>query len=528
MPPDLLITGTVHTLDAARPRVDAVLVREGRFVRIGSVTECRRAAWGQPETVALVRGCALPGLADAHGHVLGLARARAEVRCAGVRDPEACAALAAERARSLAPGEWVTGRGWDQNLWGGAFPVSEILDRAVPDHPVVLTRVDGHAAWASGAALARAGIGPATLDPPGGRILRDAGGRPTGVLLDTAMDPLLAVLPRPGPRELEEALLAALRELASLGLTGVHDAGVEPDVLDAYARLAAGNRLPLRVHAMIDGQVGPARLDVELARWRGWREADRFEVRAVKLYADGALGSRGAALLDDYADEAGNRGLLLLEPAALAERVALVAGAGFQPAIHAIGDRACRLALQAFEAAGPGLRILRPRIEHLQILQPADLPRLARSGVVGSMQPVHATSDAPWVPGRLGQETARLRGAYAWRSVAAAGAVLAFGSDFPVEEPDPRAGLHAAEVRRDADGRAFLPEQRLTRIEALTAFTAGPAYAAFAESRRGVIREGFDADLTLFAEDVLAVDAEELRQLPITHTIVGGEVVWSS
>ena len=527
MSPEILITGTIHTLDPASPRAKAVLLREGRIARVGSPAECRRAARGEPEAIALGRGSAIPGLGDAHGHVLGLARARAEVRCAGVRDPEACAALAAERARSLRPGEWVRGRGWDQNLWGGAFPTSASLDRAVPDHPVLLVRVDGHAAWANQLALVRAGIGPGTPDPPGGRIERGGDGRPAGVLLDTAMEPLLAILPRPGPAELEESLLAALRELASLGLTSVHDAGVEPDVLDAYARLAARGRLPMRVHAMLDGQVELARLEGELARWRGRREAGRLEVRTVKIYADGALGSRGAALLDDYADDPGNRGLLLLEPAALAERVAMVAREGFQPAVHAIGDRACRLTLDAFEAAGAGLRALRPRVEHLQILQPSDLARLARTGAVASMQPVHATSDALWVPGRLGEESDRYRGAYAWRSVAAAGAVLAFGSDFPVEEPDPRAGLHAAEVRRGADGRDFLPGQRLTRLEALGAFTAGPAYASFAEGRRGLVREGFDADLTLFAEDVMAVDAEDLPGLSITHTIVGGEVVFA-
>jgi predicted amidohydrolase YtcJ len=527
MPRDLLVVAAIHTLDLGRPRAEAVLVQDGRIARVGSAAECRRAARGNPEIVAAPRGSAVPGLVDAHGHVLLLARARAEVRCTGARDPEACAALAAERARALPPGTWVRGRGWDQNRWGGAFPAAEVLDRAVPDHPVALVRVDGHAAWANRRALALAGIGAGTPDPAGGRIVRDAAGGPTGVLVDNAMEPLLASIPRPGPRELEELLLAGLRELASLGLTGAHDAGVEPDALDAYARLAAAGRLPLRIRAMIDGQVPPERLRSELERWRGQPDHERLEVRTVKLFADGALGSRGAALLDDYADDPGNRGLLLLEAQALAERVSLVSGAGFQPAVHAIGDRACRLVLDAFEAGGPALRALRPRIEHLQVLQPAELPRLARLGVVASMQPVHAASDAPWVAGRLGQGTARLGCAYAWRSVVDAGAVLAFGSDFPVEEPDPRAGLHAAEVRRGADDRPFFPEQRLGRAEALAAFTRGAAHAAFAEGRRGTIREGLEADLTLFAEDAMTVPVEVLASLPITHTIVGGEVVFA-
>jgi predicted amidohydrolase YtcJ len=527
MPRDLLVVAAIHTLDPLRPWAGAVLVQDGRIARIGSPAECRQAAQGTPEVIAPARGCAVPGLVDAHGHVLLLARARAEVRCAGARDPEACAALAASRARDLPPGTWVRGRGWDQNRWGGAFPGADVLDRAVPDHPVALFRVDGHAAWANRRALALAGIGPDTPDPAGGRILRNAAGSPTGVLVDNAMEPLLAAIPRPGPRELEGLLETGLGELASLGLTGVHDAGVEPDALDAYARLAGAGRLPVRVRAMIDGQVPPERLRGELERWRAQADQERLEVRTVKLFADGALGSRGAALLDDYADDPGNRGLLLMDPGELAERISLVAEAGFQPAIHAIGDRACRLALDSFEAGGPALRALRPRIEHLQILQPSELPRLARLGVVASMQPVHAVSDASWVPDRLGQGTARLGCAYAWRSVADAGAVLAFGSDFPVEEPDPRAGLHAAEVRRGADGRPFLPEQRLGRAEALAAFTRGAAWAAFAEGRRGKIREGFDADLTIFAEDAMTVPADELPRLPITHTIVGGEVVFT-
>ena len=525
MAQELIIAGTLHTLDPHRPRAEAILVRDGRIARVGSRPDCARESGGRVRTVELGRGSAVPGLADAHGHVFGLYRARTEVRCAGTQSAEACAVLAAEAARFVAPGGWVRGRGWDQNRWGGAFPSAGVLDRAVPDRPVFLARADGHAAWVNERALALSGLAAETATPPGGRLLRDEKGRLTGVLIDRAMDPVLRAMPRPGPRELEEGLLSALRELASLGLTTVHDAGVEPEALDAYARLAEEGRLPIRVYAMIDGQSAPGGFDAELARWRGRPRLGRLEVRAVKMLADGALGSRGAALLEEYADDPGNRGLLLLDAATLEERIAQVAAAGFQPAVHAIGDRACRLVLGAIEAAGPGLGLLRPRIEHLQIIQPSDLPRLARAGVVASMQPVHATADSLWVPARLGEGTDRLRGAYAWRSVAAAGAVLAFGSDFPVEDPDPRAGLHAAEVRRGADGRPFSPQERLGRREALMAFTVGVAHAGFAEARRGMLREGFEADLTLFGEDVMRVDAEEVPGLPVTHTVVGGEVV---
>jgi predicted amidohydrolase YtcJ len=523
---EILVVGTLHTLDPDRPFARAALVRGGRFVCVGEEADCAaRAGTGVPR-IELGRGSAIPGLVDAHGHVYGLGRSRIEVSCAGADGAEACAARVADRARLLPPGRWIRGGGWDQNRWpGGAFPTAESLTRAAPEHPVVLLRVDCHAAWVNGAALALAGIGLDTPDPPGGKIHRDHARRPTGILVDAAMDLVLSRLPRPTAAELEEGILAGLQELAALGLTGVHDAGVEPDALEVYRRLADGGRLPLRVYAMIDGQPPLPALEAELARWGPRPDIGLLTVRAVKIYADGALGSRGAALLEDYADEPGNRGLFLTPPEELRAKVSAVARAGFQPAVHAIGDRACREVLDAF-AAVPAIGALRPRIEHLQVIQPADLPRLAATGTVASMQPVHATSDAPWVAVRLGAGTERLRGAYAWRSVARAGATLAFGSDFPIEEADPRAGLHAAETRRTAGGTPFLPEQAISREAALRAFTVGPAHAAFAEGRRGMIRVGHDADLTAFGEDIRAVPSEALPRLTVTHTIVAGRVVF--
>jgi predicted amidohydrolase YtcJ len=275
----------------------------------------------------------------------------------------------------------------------------------------------------------------------------------------------------------------------------------------------------------------PAELRAQLERWRREREVGLLSVRAVKLYADGALGSRGAALLAPYADEPASSGLLLLAPEELRSRLALVAGAGFQPAVHAIGDRACREVLDAYaaietgKADAGGLRAQRPRIEHLQILRPEDAPRLAATGAVASMQPTHATSDGPWAEKRLGHGTPAQRGAYAWRRVLEVGAPLAFGSDFPVESPDPRLGLAAAEQRFPAGAtEPWMPEQRLTRLEALRAFTGGVAYAAFAEERRGMIRVGMDGDLTAFGGDALAVPAAALPDLPIRATVVGGRV----
>jgi predicted amidohydrolase YtcJ len=527
--PDLLVVAPILTCDPARPRAEAALARGGVFVCVGSRAECERHA--RTGAVRVDAGGATPGLADAHGHVALLGRWRREVSCLGAAGEEECAARAAERARAVPAGSWIRGNGWDQNRWPGArFPSAETLTRALPRHPAALSRVDGHALWVNAAALAAAGIDVRTPDPPGGRILRDAAGRPSGVLLDAAQDLVAARVPPPGAAELEDALLLGLHEIVRLGITSVHDAGVPEDVLAVYRRLAADDRLPARVHAMLDGERPIPELRDAMARARGAPEVGRLAVRSVKLFADGALGSRGAALHEDYADEPGNRGLLLAEPEALAAKVRAAVEAGIQPAVHAIGDRAVTVVLDALEAVGRGadLRALRPRIEHLQIVLRRHLPGLVRVGVVASMQPAHVAGDGAWVGSRLGAGTDRLRGAYAWRTVLGAGIPLAFGSDFPVEDADPRAGLAAAETRAPPGGAPFLPEERLGRDEALAAFTRGAAYAAFAEERRGMVREGMDADLTLFARDVATGPAEDLRAVPVTHTIVGGRIEYAA
>jgi predicted amidohydrolase YtcJ len=525
--PDLLVVAPIVTCDPSRPRAEAALARDGVFVRVGSRADCEREA--RRGTARIDARGAVAGLADAHGHVALLGRWRREVRCAGASEEE-CAARAAERAGSVPPGSWIRGSGWDQNRWPARrFPSAETLTRALPRHPAALSRVDGHALWVNDAALAAAGIGAATRDPPGGRILRDPDGRPAGVLLDTAQDLVLARIPAPGPAELEEALLEGFREVVRLGITSVHDAGVPEDVLAIYRRIAREERLPVRVHAMLDGEGPLAGLSAFLERARKEPHVGRLAAGGLKLFADGALGSRGAALEEDYADEPGNRGLLLASAEALAAKIDAARAAGLQPAVHAIGDRALSVTLDALEsvARGGDLAGLRPRIEHLQILLPEHLPRLVRCGVIASMQPTHAASDASWVPARLGAGTVRLRGAYAWRTVLDAGIPLAFGSDFPVEDADPRAGLAAAETR-GLPGAPRLPGEPLRREEALAAFTRGAAYAAFAERRRGMVREGMEADLTLFAGDVGACSVDELRTLAVTHTIVGGRVEYAA
>jgi predicted amidohydrolase YtcJ len=526
-PTDLLVSGTIHTLDPARPRAEAVLARDGRFVKVGSAADCAKEARPGARRIALGKGSALPGLADAHGHVAGYGLALVQLDLRDVPSAADAAARAAEWAGRTPAGRWIRGRGWDDNRFREPKPPDlDTLSRAVPDHPAFLVRVDGHAGWVNRRALELAGIGAGTADPPGGRIVRDAKGQPTGILVDHAMDVVLARIPEPSEAEYEEAILSACAAFVRVGLTSVGDAGVPMAALPVFRRLGAAGKLPVRVYGMLDGMAPAERLRDAMAAWQVAPEAGWFQVRAVKLYADGALGSRGAALLDPYGDDPVNRGLLLLEPAALRERLAAVVDEGFQPCVHAIGDRACREVLRTFAALEPRARNLRPRVEHLQIIQPEDAPLLVQAGAIASMQPTHATSDGPWVSARLGKGTRRLAGAYAWRTVLDAGAALAFGSDFPIEAPDPRAGIAAAETRRTRTGEVFLPEQRLTRLEAVRAFTHGVAYAEHAEGRRGMIREGFDADLTAFAEDLFAVPADAVAALPVRLTLVGGRVAY--
>ena len=521
--PDLLVAGTLHTLDPERPGATAVLIRDGRFARVGTREQCEREARSDLQFIELREGCAVPGLIDAHGHPLLHARSQTEVRLTGATSEQECVDRVVRFAATVPEGTWVRGGGWDQNFWPGhEFPGLALLSAGTPRHPVALSRIDVHALWCNENAIRAAGIRASTPDPPGGRILRREDGTPSGVLIDTAMDVVLRAIPLPGPRETEQMLLRSLHALAAAGLTAVHDASAGPEVLAAYARLAESDSLPVRVYAMINGQ--GADLDEQMRAWRERRSIGLLGVRSVKLFADGALGSRGAAMSEPYDDEPGNTGLWALDPRDLEDRIARVAAAGYQPSVHCIGDRACALVLEAFTRVP---RALRPRAEHLQILRSRDVPLLKKSGAIASMQPAHATSDAPWAEERLGHGTERQRGAYAWRQALDAGAPLAFGSDFPVEEIDPREGLRAAITRRPAGGPAWMPEQRLRRDEALHAYTAGAAWAEFAETRRGCIREGFDADLTVFSRDVMAVHVDEIRSVPVAATVVRGRVVYA-
>ena len=516
---DLVLTGArIYTLNPAQPVASAVAVKDGRILAVGQ--DVSRHVGGQTRRVDVRGGTVIPGLIDSHVHMEGLGDLLDVLDLRQVRSVAAVAELVRREAARRPAGEWIRGRSWDQTHWGGQFPTARDLARAAPDHPVYLTRVDGHAAWVNPRALELAGVTAATPDPPGGKIIRDASGAPTGVLIDRAMGLVGRRIPAPGKEVTLRRLAAAARECARLGLTTVHDAGVGVQGLAAYRELIARGELPVRVYVMIGG---PGALWRDFLV-RGPEVGDRLTVRSIKLMADGALGSRGAALLAPYDDDPGNVGLVLTPPDELARAARIAAESGFQLAVHAIGDRANRAALDAFAAAGAG-RDLRFRVEHAQVIAPEDIPRFAALGAVASMQPTHATSDMPWAEARVGPR--RIRGAYAWRSILKTGAHVAFGSDFPVEEASPLLGIYAAVTRQDAEGQpagGWRPEERLTLDEAIRAFTVEPAWAAFAEARRGVIAPGFAADLTVF--DRALAPSRTLLAARAELVLVGGRVAY--
>jgi predicted amidohydrolase YtcJ len=525
---DLILThGVFYPVQPPGRVAGSLVVRGGRIVYLGD--DAGALAWRGPATRLLdLSGRAVtPGLIDAHSHLTGLGAALEQVDLGGAASYDEVIRRVRDAAGRLPPGVWVRGRGWDQNLWPDKrFPTHEALSRAVPDHSVWLTRVDGHAALVNARAMTVLGLDASTRDPQGGRLLRDAAGAPTGVLIDRAMD--LARLPAPTGADRERQLAAAARHCVGLGLTTVTDMGIREADYEAYAGLRRGGRLPLRaaLFLLADGD------EALLARWfaRGPEvdPAARVTVRGVKLYADGALGSRGAALIEPYSDDPGNLGLLVSSGPRLEAVARQAADHGFQVAIHAIGDRGGLVALDAMERALGGPRPqLRFRLEHAQVLRLQDIERMARLGIVASMQPTHATSDMPWAQDRLGE--ARLAGAYAWRKVLATGGRLALGSDFPVESADPLLGLYAAVTRQDLAGKppgGWLPGERLSREEALRGFTLDAAWSLFLELEVGSLEVGKRADLVVFARDPMTVPPAEIPRAEVDLTMVDGEVVY--
>ena len=469
----------------------------------------------------------IPGLIDAHGHVLSYGLSLLRVDLTGTTTEQE----AAERVlafRQANPGlEWILGRGWNQVLWdSNAFPTTASLDALLGDTPVWLSRVDGHAGWANGAALAIAGIGAQTPDPDGGQIIRDGEGRPTGVLVDNAMDLVSSRIPALSIEEQRFALSRAMTALAAQGLTSVHDAGVGSTTVEAFRQLQAEGPLPIRVNVMLSA--GDEDFEAALARGRFRSADDTLTINSVKIVADGALGSRGAALIEDYSDMPGHRGLLLYSGERLYGLMEAAMRAGFQVNTHAIGDDANRIVLDNYAAliAATGTRNLRHRVEHAQVLQYTDILRFSELGVIPSMQATHATSDKNMAEDRLGP--VRIQGAYAWRKLMDAGAIIANGSDFPVESPNPFFGLHAAVTRQDQQDQppgGWYPGEAMTVAEAFASFTLDAAYAGHQEELLGSLEPGKKADFLILDRDIFSIPPGEIWQTGVLQTWVNGRRV---
>lgn len=499
---------------------DQIVIEDGRILAPDAVA---------PEGAAIVemRGAfVVPGLHDAHAHLRGLGDSLRTIDLVGTTSYEQVIERVVARAKITPSGEWLLGRGWDQNDWTAtAFPVHEALSRATPENPVWLVRVDGHAALANARALELAGVTKETVAPSGGEIRRDASGAPSGVFVDRAMALVGSQIPDASRAQIEQALLASHDACVRHGLTCVHDAGMDPDELAVVRALHVAGRWKLRVYAMLPAGATQA---IEQGPWQ--TPDGTLVVRAVKGYADGALGSRGAALLAPYSDEPGTRGLLITPKAQLEKLARLCVERGFQLCTHAIGDAANRAVLDAYAAAVPASERerVRFRVEHAQVVHPDDFARFAAQRVIPSMQPTHLTSDMPWAPARLGPE--RVEGAYAWTRFLGLGLPLPLGSDFPVESVDPRSGLYAAVTTKAPDGSGpadgFRPSGALDRATALRGFTMDAAYASFAERELGTIEIGKRGDLTILDRDLLTCEPERILDAKVLATVIGGRFAY--
>ncbi len=521
----------IYTGDAGFTLIEngaMAISEEGEIVMLGD-NEAMMRTFPRVWQVDLGGKVVLPGLIDSHGHLAGLALSYTRANLTGSKSKVEVMSRLREFETTLAEDAWLLGRGWDQNDWPEQeFPSKQDLDVEFPDRPVWLRRIDGHAAWGNSVALAQADRDlSGDWQPEGGLIHRDEKGQPTGVFIDGAMSLVDSAVPAVSREVLSAALDQATRTLNALGLTGVHDPGIDRATLELYLEKIRAGKFPVRVYAMADGMN-------ETTEWLCENgpiddPSGRLVMRSVKLYGDGALGSRGAALLEDYSDDPGNRGLLFVSQQQMEANVRRVMACGLQVGIHAIGDNGNRQALDAYEKLiadfpdNPG----RHRIEHAQVLDPADIQRFARLGIIAAMQPTHATSDMYWAVDRLDGE--RSRSAYAWRSQLDSGATLVFGSDFPVEEVNPMLGIYAAVTRQDTQGwpeGGWYPEQVVSREEAIRAFTLDAAFAAFMEDEVGSLEAGKRADFIVLDRDIMEVPAMEIFQIVVEQTWLDGKPVF--
>ena len=533
-PADLvLMGGRIVTMDESYPEATALASRDGKLVAVGTEREIDRLIGPDTEVIDLGGALAVPGLIEGHGHFLGLGRAKMQLDLNGVADFAEIVAIVEAAVAEAAPGQWILGRGWHQEKWTSTpepnvsgLPYHDELSAVSPANPVFLTHASGHASMVNELAMEMAGINRRTPDPPGGEIIRDGRSRAIGVLRETAENLVSELI----DNQWDEATIRRMIELASEeslahGITSFQDAGSSFRLVKLLGDMAEAGELPVRLWIMLSED--NESLAQGLPGYEVYRKGEnRLTVGGIKRLADGALGSHGAWLLEPYSDLSDSVGLNIVTPDELRESARLAAEYGLQLCTHAIGDRANRVTLDVYEetiSSRADGRDLRWRVEHAQHLDPADLPRFVELGVIAAMQPVHCTSDGPWVPVRLGDDRAR-EGAYMWRDLLDSGAVIAGGTDVPVESVDPIPDYHAAVTRQMDNDAFFYPQQSMTRVEALRARTIDAAYAAFEEDIKGSLEPGKLADITVLSKDILEVPAEEILQTKVLYTIVGGEV----
>jgi len=541
-PADLVLTnGKIVTVDDATPEAQALAVRGDTVVAVGAVADIKPYIGSTTAVIDLAGRLATPGLIDSHVHFTGIGSNRLELDLMDVTSWNELVARVAEAVKTAKPGALISGRGWHQAKWTAVpepnvegFPVHDALSRVSPDNPVVLRHASGHATLANAKAMEMAGITRKTPDPPGGDMLKDAKGNPIGIFRETAsrlLAPMRAKLPPVTPEEQEararKEIELAAEECLRNGITSVHDAGTGLETIDRYKKMIDEGRLPVRIYAMLS--VGNDTLAKDAAGLKVVDYGQRhLTVRSIKRLIDGALGPRGAWLLEPYSDMPSASGHNTDAVEAIAETARLAIENGFQLNIHAIGDRANRETLDIYEAAfkaHPGAKDVRWRIEHAQHVTASDIPRFGALGVIASMQAIHCTSDGPYVLERLGPARAA-EGAYAWRTLMAGGAVVANGTDAPVEYVATMPGFHAFVTRRMKNGEAFYPDQKLTRAEALKAYTINGAFAAFEEHIKGSLAPGKLADIAVFSKDIMTIPEEEILTAEAVYTIVGGKVAY--
>jgi len=474
----------------------------------------------------------LPGLIDAHGHVLSYGLSLLQVDLTGVTSEQAAVNRAIEFSKSNQQTKnnnthWLLGRGWNQVLWQNKqFPHATSLDEYFKNTPIWFNRIDGHAGWANAKAMALAGVNKQTLTPAGGQIIKDKNGYPTGVFVDNAMNLITDKIPPLSQQQIKFALVKAMKALASVGLTSVHDAGIGSANINAYKTLTQQNAMPIRINAMVD--INDQKVDELLAQGFFFSKDNKLQINSVKIVADGALGSRGAALINDYSDQHGNKGLLLYSRQQLDKFIHTVMKAGFQVNTHAIGDNANKIILDLYEKYmnKTHSKAMRHRIEHAQVLRLEDIPRFAKLGVIASMQATHATSDKNMAQDRLGEQ--RILGAYAWHKLLASGAIIAGGSDFPIESPNPFYGLHASVTRQDKVNLplgGWFPEEEMTLTQAFRSFTLDAAYAGHQEKIIGSLEPGKKADFILVNQDIFTIDKKDIWKTKVFATWLEGKKV---